>query len=75
MEIYLENCQCYINCDFFLAVEVIRLCISRFVCEGTVEEKIVQLQTRKKGLAQQVLSGKGETSKLTLADLKTLFGI
>uniref|UniRef100_A0A8B9DJF9 Transcription termination factor 2 n=1 Tax=Anser cygnoides TaxID=8845 RepID=A0A8B9DJF9_ANSCY len=49
--------------------------IHRFVCEGTVEEKIVQLQTRKKGLAQQVLSGKGETSKLTLADLKTLFGI
>uniref|UniRef100_A0A8C9G756 Transcription termination factor 2 n=1 Tax=Pavo cristatus TaxID=9049 RepID=A0A8C9G756_PAVCR len=49
--------------------------IHRFVCEGTVEEKIVQLQTRKKGLAQQVLAGKGETSKLTLADLKTLFGI
>ncbi|XP_035170830.1 transcription termination factor 2 [Oxyura jamaicensis] len=50
--------------------------IHRFVCEGTVEEKIVQLQTRKKGLAQQVLSGKGETfSKLTLDDLKTLFGI
>ncbi|NXL83199.1 TTF2 factor, partial [Alectura lathami] len=50
--------------------------IHRFVCEGTVEEKIVQLQTRKKGLAQQVLSGKGETfSKLTLADLKILFGI
>lgn len=49
--------------------------IHRFVCEGTVEEKILQLQTRKKGLAQQVLAGKGETSKLTLADLKTLFGI
>ncbi|NWV13393.1 TTF2 factor, partial [Ptilonorhynchus violaceus] len=50
--------------------------IHRFVCEGTVEEKILQLQRRKKGLAQQVLSGKGETfSKLTLADLKILFGI
>ncbi|POI31288.1 hypothetical protein CIB84_004961 [Bambusicola thoracicus] len=49
--------------------------IHRFVCEGTVEEKILHLQTRKKGLAQQVLAGKGETSKLTLADLKTLFGI
>lgn len=48
----------------------------RFVCEGTVEEKILQLQKRKKGLAQQVLSGKGETfNKLTLADLKTLFGV
>ncbi|NWT56116.1 TTF2 factor, partial [Erythrocercus mccallii] len=50
--------------------------IHRFVCEGTVEEKILQLQKRKKGLAQQVLSGKGETStKLTLADLRILFGI
>lgn len=48
----------------------------RFVCEGTVEEKILQLQKRKKGLAQQVLSGKGEIfTKLTLADLKILFGI
>ncbi|NWI22687.1 TTF2 factor, partial [Sula dactylatra] len=50
--------------------------IHRFVCEGTVEEKIVQLQQRKKVLAQQVLSGKGEAfTKLTLADLKILFGI
>nr|XP_026653268.1 transcription termination factor 2 isoform X2 [Zonotrichia albicollis] len=50
--------------------------IHRFVCEGTVEEKILQLQKRKKGLAQQVLSGKGETfTKLTLAELKILFGI
>uniref|UniRef100_A0A8C5X820 Transcription termination factor 2 n=1 Tax=Malurus cyaneus samueli TaxID=2593467 RepID=A0A8C5X820_9PASS len=50
--------------------------IHRFVCEGTVEEKILQLQKRKKGLAQQVLAGKGETfTKLTLADLKILFGI
>ncbi|NXH15279.1 TTF2 factor, partial [Bucco capensis] len=50
--------------------------IHRFVCEGTVEEKIVQLQKRKKVLAQQVLSGKGEAfTKLTLADLRILFGI
>ncbi|NXY91350.1 TTF2 factor, partial [Alcedo cyanopectus] len=50
--------------------------IHRFVCEGTVEEKIIQLQKRKKVLAQQVLSGKGEAfTKLTLADLKILFGI
>ncbi|NXA87706.1 TTF2 factor, partial [Melanocharis versteri] len=50
--------------------------IHRFVCEGTVEEKILQLQKRKKGLAQQVLSGKGDTfTKLTLADLRILFGV
>ncbi|XP_049621859.1 transcription termination factor 2 isoform X2 [Suncus etruscus] len=50
--------------------------IHRFVCEGTVEEKISQLQERKKHLAKQVLSGSGESrTKLTLADLRLLFGI
>ncbi|XP_068946346.1 transcription termination factor 2 [Petaurus breviceps papuanus] len=50
--------------------------IHRFVCEDTVEEKISQLQTRKKDLATQVLSGSGESfTKLTLADLKILFGV
>ncbi|XP_019517015.1 PREDICTED: transcription termination factor 2 isoform X1 [Hipposideros armiger] len=50
--------------------------IHKFVCEGTVEEKILQLQEKKKDLAKQVLSGSGESvTKLTLADLKILFGI
>ena len=50
--------------------------IHRFVCEGTVEEKILQLQEKKKDLAKQVLSGsEGPVTKLTLADLKILFGI
>ncbi|KAK7807818.1 hypothetical protein U0070_012052 [Myodes glareolus] len=50
--------------------------IHRFVCEGTVEEKILQLQEKKKDLAKQVLSGSGASvTKLTLADLKILFGI
>ncbi|XP_075416089.1 transcription termination factor 2 isoform X2 [Tenrec ecaudatus] len=50
--------------------------IHRFVCERTVEEKILQLQEKKKNLARQVLSGSGESvTKLTLADLKVLFGI
>ncbi|XP_031230839.1 transcription termination factor 2 [Mastomys coucha] len=50
--------------------------IHRFVCEGTVEEKILQLQEKKKDLAKQVLSGSGgPVTKLTLADLKILFGI
>uniref|UniRef100_G1SDP6 Transcription termination factor 2 n=1 Tax=Oryctolagus cuniculus TaxID=9986 RepID=G1SDP6_RABIT len=50
--------------------------IHRFVCEGTVEEKILQLQEKKKDLAKQVLSGSAESvTKLTLADLKVLFGI
>uniref|UniRef100_A0A8D2LUB8 Transcription termination factor 2 n=1 Tax=Varanus komodoensis TaxID=61221 RepID=A0A8D2LUB8_VARKO len=50
--------------------------IHRFVCEDTVEEKISELQTKKKELAQKVLSGQGDSfTKLTLADLKLLFGI
>ncbi|XP_060090592.1 transcription termination factor 2 isoform X2 [Heteronotia binoei] len=50
--------------------------IHRFVCEGTVEEKILELQATKKELAQKVLSGRGDSfTKLTLADLKLLFGI
>ncbi|XP_029968550.1 transcription termination factor 2 [Salarias fasciatus] len=50
--------------------------IHRFVCEGTVEEKISSLQNRKKQLAQNVLSGTGKTvSKLSLADLRIIFGV
>ncbi|KAM9709352.1 LOW QUALITY PROTEIN: transcription termination factor 2 [Menidia menidia] len=50
--------------------------IHRFVCEGTVEEKISTLQAKKKELAQNVLSGTGSTvSKLSLADLKIIFGV
>ncbi|XP_028292808.1 transcription termination factor 2 isoform X2 [Gouania willdenowi] len=50
--------------------------IHRFVCEGTVEEKITALQTKKKDLAQNVLSGAGNVlSKLTLADLRVIFGV
>ncbi|XP_041857085.1 transcription termination factor 2 isoform X2 [Melanotaenia boesemani] len=50
--------------------------IHRFVCEGTVEEKITTLQIKKKELAQNVLSGTGSTlSKLSLADLRIIFGV
>nr|XP_040057960.1 transcription termination factor 2 [Gasterosteus aculeatus aculeatus] len=50
--------------------------IHRFVCDGTVEEKISTLQEKKKELAQNVLSGTGSTvSKLSLADLRIIFGV
>ncbi|XP_070694517.1 transcription termination factor 2 [Pempheris klunzingeri] len=50
--------------------------IHRFVCEGTVEDKISTLQAKKKELAQNVLSGTGSTlSKLSLADLRVIFGV
>ncbi|KAM9805204.1 transcription termination factor 2 [Neosynchiropus ocellatus] len=50
--------------------------VHRFVCEGTVEEKISTLQQKKKELAQNVLSGTGSTfAKLSLADLRIIFGV
>uniref|UniRef100_A0A3B4YAT9 Transcription termination factor 2 n=1 Tax=Seriola lalandi dorsalis TaxID=1841481 RepID=A0A3B4YAT9_SERLL len=50
--------------------------IHRFVCEETVEQKISALQVKKKELAQNVLSGTGSTvTKLSLADLKIIFGV
>ncbi|XP_040278712.1 transcription termination factor 2 [Bufo bufo] len=50
--------------------------IHRFVCQGTVEEKISQLQEKKKDLAKKVLAGNGSTfTKLTLTDLRLLFGV
>eukprot|EP00066_Takifugu_rubripes_P030800 XP_011620066.1 PREDICTED: transcription termination factor 2-like [Takifugu rubripes] len=50
--------------------------IHRFVCKDTVEEEISTLQVEKKELAQNVLSGTGSTStKLSLADLRIIFGV
>ncbi|KAK2840142.1 hypothetical protein Q5P01_013882 [Channa striata] len=50
--------------------------IHRFVCEGTVEEKISTLQVKKKELAKNVLSGTGSIlTKLSLADLRIIFGV
>ncbi|XP_067849047.1 transcription termination factor 2 isoform X2 [Heptranchias perlo] len=50
--------------------------VHRFVCEGTIEDKIFELQKKKKELAKKVLSGTGESfTKLTLADLRILFGV
>ncbi|XP_048459193.1 transcription termination factor 2 [Rhincodon typus] len=50
--------------------------VHRFICEGTIEEKIFDLQEKKKDLAKKVLSGTGGSfTKLTLADLRILFGV
>ncbi|TWW80404.1 Transcription termination factor 2 [Takifugu flavidus] len=50
--------------------------IHRFMCKDTVEEEISTLQVEKRELAQNVLSGTGSTStKLSLADLRKIFGV
>ncbi|KAJ8013108.1 hypothetical protein DPEC_G00049860 [Dallia pectoralis] len=64
-------------CDRIYRVGQLRdVTIHRFVCEGTVEDKISILQEKKKELAQKVLSGTGASvTKLSLADLRVIFGI
>ncbi|XP_077992870.1 transcription termination factor 2-like [Glandiceps talaboti] len=50
--------------------------IHKFVCVDTVEEKILHLQKRKMQLAKDVLTGAGaRNQKLTLTDLRQLFGV
>lgn len=50
--------------------------IHRFICKDTIEDKIIQLQKRKIDLANNILSGNtASNNKLTLDDLRLLFGI
>ncbi|XP_064597391.1 transcription termination factor 2-like [Liolophura sinensis] len=50
--------------------------IHKFLCAETVEEKIAELQKWKTELANDILTGTGGTKrKLTLADLRLLFGV
>lgn len=51
--------------------------IHRFVVEGSVEERILQLQEKKLGLANEVLTGAKRTgaNKLSFDDLKMLFQV
>ncbi|XP_011647072.2 transcription termination factor 2, partial [Pogonomyrmex barbatus] len=49
--------------------------IYKFICANTIEERIKTLQERKLEIATNVLSGtKTNATKLTLNDLKSLFG-
>lgn len=52
----------------------IRLC-TRFVCDGTIEERICTLQEKKMAMASDMLNGVRHTSasKLTIDDMKALF--
>ncbi|XP_061170821.1 transcription termination factor 2-like [Saccostrea echinata] len=50
--------------------------IHRFLCKDTIEERIVALQQKKQDLAKSVLTGSGGvSSRLTLDDLRMLFGV
>lgn len=50
--------------------------IFKFICEDTIEEKILKIQNEKMSVAESALTGaKRSASKLTIEDLKDLFGM
>ncbi|GLI76332.1 hypothetical protein PoHVEF18_004604 [Penicillium ochrochloron] len=48
--------------------------IYRMIIKGTVEERIVDLQDRKRELANMTIEGKSAAGKLTMRDMMALFG-
>ena len=60
-------------------IEIIELTdfLFRFVVEGSVEERILQLQEKKLALANDVLTGakRSGANKLSFDDLKMLFQV
>lgn len=51
--------------------------IHKFICQNTIEERIMELQEKKLSLASRVLEGNSDKNshKITLQDLRTLFGV
>ncbi len=47
----------------------------KLICENTVEEKILQLQEQKKGVADAIIPGQDQWKSLTREDLEMLFEI
>lgn len=48
--------------------------IYRMIIKSTVEERIVDLQDRKRELANMTIEGKSAAGKLTMRDMMALFG-
>ncbi|MDR2502992.1 MAG: DEAD/DEAH box helicase, partial [Deltaproteobacteria bacterium] len=47
----------------------------KLICQNTVEEKILQLQEQKKGVAESIIPGKSSFRSLTREDLEKLFEV
>ncbi len=47
----------------------------KLICENTVEEKILQLQEKKKGIADAIIPGQSHLKSLTREDLEMLFEV
>lgn len=48
--------------------------VYKFICKNTVEEKILEMQAKKKALMDAIFSGGTHKGKITKADLEALFG-
>lgn len=48
--------------------------IYKMIVKGTVEERIIDLQERKRELANMTIEGKSAAGKLTMRDMMALFG-
>lgn len=46
----------------------------KLIAKGTVEEKVLALQKKKRAIANAIMEGSGKVSKLTKEDLELLFG-
>jgi SNF2 family DNA or RNA helicase len=50
--------------------------VHKFICAGTLEEKIDEMITRKQGIAEKVIgTGEGWLTELSTAELKNLFAL
>ncbi len=60
---------------FFIAGQKRPVTIYRFVCRGTIEERILELHTRKRDLADGLLEGTELTGKLIAEELMRLISL
>jgi SNF2 family DNA or RNA helicase len=50
--------------------------VHKFICAGTLEEKIDEMIARKRGIAEKVIgTGEGWLTELSTAELKNLFAL
>lgn len=54
--------------------QTVNVKIYKLIIKGTVEERIIELQERKRELANMTIEGKSAAGKLTMRDMMALFG-
>lgn len=49
--------------------------VHKLICEGTIEERVVQMQQKKAALVEGLLTGRTDKLQLTQADIQALFAV